>query len=185
MPSATRSLGSRVGRDGRISNPVAGEGDRAEGVADGRGRPAPEGKQDIKAHDSRGANRQIQGTAARLAVQRLYELSGAGFDDHPARREVPLRAVADCEWRDDDSAAAGRHQRPAAMLRPCRGHRAALISSAGVVRCWAACENAWPVRSHARFGSVAPRSTDGPRCPSRSVHREARSRLALKIPPVR
>jgi hypothetical protein len=31
--------------------------------------------------------------------QRLYELCGAGFDDHPARREIPPRAVANSEWR--------------------------------------------------------------------------------------
>src|SRR5262249_59495035 len=81
-------------------------------AAEGGGRAAKEGKQDIEADDSRGANRQAQGTAARLAVQRLYELCGAGFDDHPARREVPPRTVAECEWRDNDSAAAGGHLRP-------------------------------------------------------------------------
>src|SRR5262249_10307053 len=52
----------------------------------------------------------------------------------------------------------------------------ALISSAGVACCKVACENAWPVRSHARSESAALRSTAALKYPSRSVPRAALSR---------
>jgi len=52
----------------------------------------------------------------------------------------------------------------------------ALTSSVGVVHFWVACENVWPVRSHARSESVVLRSTDALKCPSRLVPRAALSR---------
>ena len=75
------------------------------------GEPRRDGQQDVEAVDPRGADRQSRSPAARLALQRLHELRGAGSGDPPARREFPLRALADAGRRHDDGAAAGRHQR--------------------------------------------------------------------------
>jgi hypothetical protein len=57
-PNATGSPGSKVGRGGRISNPVAWTGDRTEAAVIHWGRATAAGRQDIEVFDPRGAGRQ-------------------------------------------------------------------------------------------------------------------------------
>src|SRR5215831_7720939 len=68
-------------------------------------KPGQKGSTD-RSDDSRGANHPTQGSAARLALQWLHGLCGAGLGDPAARR-----ALVDSGGRCDDSAAAGRDQR--------------------------------------------------------------------------
>ena len=88
-----------------------GAGDRAEAAgelpassADGGGST----RSKLSIHEER--TRQSRRTTARLPLQRLHELRGAGFGDPPACRGFPLRALADPGRQHDDGAAAGRHR---------------------------------------------------------------------------
>ena len=53
------------------------------------------GQYEVEAFGPRGTDRQSRRTTARLPVQRLHELRGAGFGDPPACCGFPLRALAD------------------------------------------------------------------------------------------
>ena len=70
------------------------------------------GQYEVEAFDPRGTDRQSRRTTARLPLQRLHELRGAGSGDPPACRGFPLRALADPGRQHDDGAAAGRHSWP-------------------------------------------------------------------------
>ena len=80
-PNATGSPGSKVGRGGRISNPVAWTGDRTEaavihwGRATAAGRQAPAAPRPFAPHDepsrSHGHGRRAAATRIRLSICRL------------------------------------------------------------------------------------------------------------------
>src|SRR6266516_6850113 len=94
-------------RDDEYQTERYGQGDRAE-AGTARRRAAEGRRQNGEACDPRRADHQGEG-AARLALQRLYELHCAGPDDPLARRAFSLRALADPGRRHDDGAVAGRY----------------------------------------------------------------------------
>src|SRR5271156_6612322 len=70
----------------------------------------PAGQHALEACDRRGTDRHGGRPTARLTLQRLHELRGAGFDDPSACGEFPLRTLAGAGWRHGDGAVADRHR---------------------------------------------------------------------------
>src|ERR1700693_4560832 len=78
---------------------------KPSGTSGGRKRPRGSTRSQLVIDDRHGAR-----PTARLTLQRLHELRGAGSGDPSACCEFPLRTLAGAGWRHGDGAAAGRHR---------------------------------------------------------------------------